>query len=283
MKIVYISGINGLIGSRLNKFLSEKEFDVRAIERKDFAATDSVFEKKLNDADIIINLAGAPISKRWTKKNKQELINSRILTTRKIANAIINNSHKPSLFISNSAVGIYDEEGRQNEDSKVNPDDFLKELCINWENEALKASSFTNVAICRLGVVLDKNGGALKKMIFPFKLGLGGKIGNGNQTLSWIHISDLLKAYLFIIDNSFNGVYNFTAPQPITNKNLTKILAKQLNTNSFLTVPAFILKIIYGDGAMVITHGQNVFPENLMKKGFCFIYPDFNSAIKDLL
>ncbi|OQA01549.1 MAG: Epimerase family protein [Bacteroidetes bacterium ADurb.Bin408] len=198
MKIVYIAGISGFIGRHLEISLNASGFVVRGIYRNDFMLTEEDFAKKISDADIIINLAGSPIDGRWTNKYKENLINSRILTTSKITNAIINNPRKPELFISASATGIYNSEGIQDEFSPVSANDFLKKLCISWEAEAQKAALYTNVAICRLGIVLSPKGGALKKMLNLYKYVPATQMGNGNQIMSWIHLTDLLSAFILL-------------------------------------------------------------------------------------
>jgi len=283
MKKVYISGMSGFIGSHLSSFLKAKGFDVRALSRNDFMLDDVDFQNKIQDADIVINLAGAPINNRWSEKYKKELLNSRILPTAKIAQAVISNKHKPELFISNSAIGIYDDTGMQNEDSEINATDFLKKLCIQWEEEAFKAAPYTDVTICRLGVVLSKDGGALKKMLTPFKFGLGGKIGNGKQAFSWIHMEDLLNAYFFIIDKHLTGIFNLTAPQPINNESFTKTLSKTINRSAFLPIPAFALNLLHGEGSIVLIKGQHVVPKNLICKSFKFKFNDIESALNDLV
>lgn len=270
MKIA-ISGSTGFIGKRLTAKFIEKNIEVISIKRDDLLLSIEDLSKKIEGVDVIINLAGAPIAARWNENYKQLLVSSRIESTKKLVSAINYLKIKPNLFISTSAIGIYDTIGIHTEQSVNYGGNFLSDLCINWEQEALKAQ--TRTAIFRLAVVLDKNEGALPKMLLPFKLGLGGKIGNGKQHFSWIAIEDLINAYLFIIERKeLSGIFNLSSPQPINNIELTKVIGKTLKRPTLFTVPTFVLKLLYGEGAGVITEGQAVIPENLLSNGFIFIY-----------
>ncbi|MFZ4707951.1 MAG: NAD-dependent epimerase/dehydratase family protein, partial [Bacteroidales bacterium] len=196
---VVVSGVSGFIGSRLLIAMQEKGWEVIPLERKDFALDAHLLGIKLSGADVIIHLAGAPIVHRWNEAYKKELHDSRINTTRKLVEALSLVREKPNLFISTSAIGIYSATGRHSEVSSLTADDFIGKLCLDWEKEANHAASITRTVIFRLGIVLAKNGGAFPKMLLPFKFGLGGKIGSGKQGFSWIHIDDLIAAYLFVI------------------------------------------------------------------------------------
>ncbi|MDD3876782.1 MAG: TIGR01777 family oxidoreductase [Bacteroidales bacterium] len=281
-KKIFISGQNGLIGTSLSNALKDKGYDVTAIDRNAFKMEAGHFLSFIESADIIINLAGAPIIRRWTNKYKDELFNSRVLTTRKLVNAIQLMGKKPAQFISVSAVGIYNDVGIKTEDSDTATNSFLSQLSLAWEYEASLASTYTLTAICRMGVVLSKNGGALKTMMPLFKVGLGGKIAKGTQIMSWIHIDDVVRALLFLIEHKLSGVYNFTAPNPVNNSDFTSALAKTLKTPAFFTVPEFVLKVVYGEGAVVLTQGQHVLPQNLTDKGFKFNYPTIKQALEEL-
>jgi uncharacterized protein len=184
------------------------------------------------------------------------------------------------LFICASAIGIYDSEHEHNDDSTWFAGGFLADLVRSWESEAIKASAYTRTSILRTGLVLGGGGGALKKMYLPFSIGLGGKIGNGRQMMSWIYLEDLAAIYQFIIENpSLSGIYNAVAPEPVTNEHFTEIFGKVLNQPSLLTVPSFALKAIYGEGAQTLVTGQNVKPERLLKEGFVFQYPTIEKAL----
>ncbi|PUE64232.1 TIGR01777 family oxidoreductase [Arcobacter caeni] len=281
MKTIAITGASGFVGTSLTKYFSNLGYKIIPISR-DILNNKQKLEETLNSTQIVINLAGANIINRWNEAYKKLLYSSRIDTTSKIVNAINNVQNKPKLLISTSAVGIYDNKTTYDENGTYS-NDFLSKLCQEWEKEALKAKNeTTKVSIFRFGIVLGKNGGALQKMITPFKLGLGGIIGSGNQAFSYIHIDDLLNAYKFVIENEFEDVFNITAPIPTTNKGLTKALGKTLKRPTILPVPEFILKLIFSEGAKVLTDGQSAVPEELLDLGFEFKFKNIEETIEDL-
>ncbi len=282
--IIAISGAGGLIGKKLTAYFESKGHEVRRIPRI-FAGTEAtIVAVSVAGADVIINLAGAPIIGRWTASYKKELFESRVATTRKIVEAIGLNSEKPGLLISASAIGIYASESQQTEDNFSKSDNYLGEICRAWENEARNAIPLTRVAIARFGVVLDSIGGALAKMLPAFRFGLGGKIASGKQGFSWIHINDLAAAMNFLIGNkNISGEFNFTAPEVTNNEEFTKTLAKVLKRPAFFTVPAFALKLIFGEGSITLTGGQFAPPKHLLDAGFRFSFPDLEGALKDIL
>ncbi len=283
MKIV-ISGKTGFIGSKLTEYFSAKGYVVDGIGRKDFSKGMNRLIKIIDGADIVINLAGAPIVKRWTQDYSRELWNSRIDTTKALAEAIINCANPPSKFLSASAVGIYSSEGNHSENSYIASEDFLGILCQRWEEEAMRARIKTQVKILRIGIVLGREGGALPKMALPFRFFVGGPLGSGRQKISWIHVGDLVRAVHHIIDNeTVHTVYNFTAPNPVTNSEFSQQLSKTLNRPNLFPVPAITLKLIFGEGAVALLNGQHAIPENLMREDFSFEYPDLKSALKNLL
>ena len=190
---------------------------------------------------------------------------------------------KLSVFISVSAIGIYDSVNSHTESSLAYADSFLAKVCHEWEYEALKSENATRVVIFRLGVVLGKDGGALKKMRFPFSIGLGGKIGSGEQAVSFIHITDLVEAMIFTIENpAIKGIINAVAPYPSCNAEFTDKLGKVFDQPTWLTVPAFAIKMMYGEGAQVILEGQKVLPEKLLQAGFRFKYPTIQNALVEI-
>lgn len=281
MKTIAISGANGFVGTSLTNFFSSFGYKIVPLSR-DILNNKSKLEEVLNSADIVINLAGANIINRWSESYKKLLYSSRIDTTSKIVNAISSISNKPKLLISTSAVGIYDNKSIYDENGSFS-NDFLSNLCQDWEKEALKAKNeATKVAIFRFGIILGKDGGALQKMITPFKFGLGGTIGNGKQAFSFIHINDLLNAYKFVIENDCDGVFNLTAPTPTTNKGLTLALGKTLKRPTILPVPEFVLKLIFSEGARVLTDGQSAIPKKLLNLGFEFKFKTIEETIENL-
>ena len=264
MKVAIIGG-KGFIGRNL-----AKEFkDILIIDRKNF------FEvEKIRECDVVVNLAGATILKRWSENYKKELFSSRIETTKKVVE-IINNSDV-KYFISTSAIGIYKNNCSCDERGEFG-DGFLSNLAKEWEKEALKCNKSTS--ILRLSVVLGKDGGALKNMLLPFKLNLGGTIGKGCNFMSFIDIRDLMRIYKFLIQNRLTGIFNASTPFYTTNYEFTKTLAKALNKKAFFSIPPFILKIIYGEGAEVLLSSQKVLPKKLIEAGFEFKYPTIEKSL----
>lgn len=281
MKTIAITGSSGFVGTNLKRYFTNLGYEVLPIARGDLSNQQRL-QEIINQSDIVINLAGANIINRWSESYKKLLYSSRIDTTQAIVKAIKKVQNKPIQLISTSAVGIYDNKQTYDENG-VHTSDFLGKLAEDWEEEALKArSESTKVSIFRFAIVLGKDGGALEKMITPFKLGLGGVIGTGKQAFSFIHIEDLLNAYKFVIENNHEDIFNLTAPNPTTNKGLTLALGKTLKRPTILPVPEFVLNIIFSEGAKVLTDGQSAIPKNLMDLGFEFKYKTIDETIKDL-
>lgn len=285
MKIA-ISGGKGFVGSRLVSFLQEQlHAEIVLIPRANLYGPCSDLVKRIEGCNVVIHLSGASVLSRWTSKRKKILYDSRILTTRILVEAFKEMDMPPSLFISTSAVGIYNEKGAHDEKSEDFANDFLGELCVDWEKEAVRARKVgIRTAICRLGVVLSADGGALKRMLPAFKLRLGGRLGDGKQMFPFIHIYDLLQAYLHIIKNeSCDGVFNLVSPQACNNNQFTIALAEKLNVPAFLPVPSFILKIMFGQGSNILLKGQKVYPKALQSSGFKFDHPDLDTTLNQLL
>jgi uncharacterized protein (TIGR01777 family) len=282
--IVALSGSTGFIGQALTKKMRGLGWTIKVIDRDSFALSDQDFLNQFTEgADVVINLAGAPVSKKWTPEYKTEILSSRVDTTRKITGSINRALKKPSVYISASAIGIYDSTHIHSETSRALADSYLAEVCRKWEQEALSSADSTRLVILRLGVVLGEDGGALKKMHTPFSIGLGGKLGNGNQPVSFIHITDLVDAIIFIISHEqIRGVVNAVSPFPSNNAEFTDKLGKVLDQPSWFTVPAFALKFIFGEGAQVLLEGQRVIPEQLMQAGFRYKYPTIQNALVNI-
>lgn len=282
MKIL-ICGISGFIGRKLEKEFIKQQWIVNSIKKSDFILGDLEFSKKIEGNDVIINLCGAPILKRWTKKYKEIIYNSRILTTNKIVNALKLMKEKPSVFITTSAVGIYEEDYINSESDCKYANGFLATVCKDWEKAAMPANEIIRTVIFRLGVVLGKDGGAFPKMNKPFKYGIGGKLGNGKQAFPWIYIDDLVQAYFFAIKNKdISGECNLVAPQIVCNSEFTKELSKYYKFPALLFVPAFILKLIYGSASETFLKGQKVIPESLKNLKFDFKYINLEIAFVEL-
>lgn len=283
-KTIAISGATGLIGSHLTNHFLTKNWVVIPLGRKDFTESTKALTEKIEQTDVVINLAGAPIIKRWTNNHKEEIYNSRILTTRKLVQAIELANKKPSLMVSASAIGIYNQECVQDEYSNQFAGDFLGKVCMDWEFEAEKASSFTRLVIVRLGVAVAQTGGALKTMLPLFRLGLGGKIASGSQPFAWIHIQDVVSAIDFMVQNQeAKGVYNLVAPGLINNRQFTIALGKALKRPTLFTVPAFALQLLYGEAAITLTGGQKVVPAKLEKENYKFLFPEINQALTNIV
>ncbi|QOG11595.1 TIGR01777 family oxidoreductase [Arcobacter sp. FWKO B] len=283
MKIA-ITGVSGFVGTSLKNHFLNKGYLVVDIRRGDLSSVEAL-KAKIDGCDVVINLAGASIIARWSDEYKKVLRSSRLDTTNLVVDAISISENKPKLLISTSAVGIFANSGTFDEENYIYSNDFLGKLCQEWESVALKAKSEdTRVAIFRFGIVLGRDGGALKQMLTPFKFGLGGTIGNGLQAFSYVHIDDLIRAYDFVIENSsLEGAFNLTAPEPTTNKGLTKALGKYLHRPTILPVPEFVLGLIFGEGARVLTDGQSVKPKRLLDSGFEFKYKNIEQAIENLV
>lgn len=269
---VALTGASGFVGSALKSHF----IDFTVIDRDDDEAT---ILDKLQDVDVVINLAGAPIIKRWSDPYKKVLLQSRIETTHRLVKAV--NQSDIKLFISTSAIGIYPDNMPCDESYQNVADDFLGHLSKAWEDEALKCQKPT--AILRFGVILGVEGGALAQMLTPFKLGVGGIIGDGKMMTSWIHMDDLMEIYHFVIDNKLTGIFNAVSPIPVTNYTFTKALGAALHRPTILPIPRFALRIMYGEAAAVLTGSKEVYPKALLDEGFEFKYSDIESALKDLL
>ncbi|MCX6283394.1 MAG: TIGR01777 family oxidoreductase, partial [Bacteroidetes bacterium] len=260
--IVSISGAGGFIGKALTRACHEKGWTIKSINRESFSMPADEFRKaKIEGCDIVINLAGASISKRWNEAYKKEIYDSRIYTTNKIVNAIRDCSARPGLLISVSGTDIYDNTGTHDEESISFSDSFLGNVCRDWEKEALNATGEVRVVIPRMGMVLGDNGGALSSMYLPFSLGLGAKIGKGSQCISFIHIKDLINAFLFIIEHeALKGPVNLVSPNPVTNAEFSSTFGKVLKQPVFLSLPGGIIRLMYGEGSVLLLEGHKVLP-----------------------
>ncbi|MFV2005587.1 MAG: TIGR01777 family oxidoreductase, partial [Gammaproteobacteria bacterium] len=249
----------------------------------------------LNDTDgfdVVINLAGQGIAdKRWTQTIKKQIRDSRIITTQKLITYLQTAEKKPELLISGSAIGYYGNQGEKPVDEHMSGDspgdrNFSSKLCLDWEHEAQQAEKL-GIRVCylRTGIVLGKNGGALSKMLPAFKLGLGGPMSNGRQWMSWIHIDDLIGIILHVINNKdINGAINGTAPNPVTNKVFSSTLARVLKRPAFLSMPAFVLKLLLGEMAQeLLLSGQRVIPKKILDAGYDFQYTELENALHEVV
>ena len=284
MKTIVISGASGFVGSHLTQLFIKEGYEVIALRRSDLQDRALLCEK-LEGVEALINLAGANIVQRWSESYKKILHSSRIDSTKALVEAMTNTKNPPKTFISTSAIGIYKNDKPYNENTQEYEENFLANLCKEWEAEALKAKDLNiRTLICRFGVIMGSDGGALQKMLLPFKLGVGGIIGNGKQAFSFIHIEDLKRFYLYALQQpKLNGIYNMTTPQPTTNYDLTKALGKTLHRPTILPLPAFVLQLIFGEGSTVLTDGQDVLPKRVLESGFKFKFESVEEVVEDLL
>jgi len=298
MKIIITGGL-GFIGTKLSIRLLESGHQVTIVDHSPkprpytpqearYVSADTMvpgaWQEEVENYDAVINLAGASIFRRWNNDTKQLIYDSRILTTRNVVEAMP--KEKGALLCSTSAVGYYGFRGDEQlteEDSPGN--DFLARVCVDWEREARKAAEKgVRVAITRFGIVLGRTGGVLGKMIPAFKKFVGGPLGSGKQWFSWIHIEDLLKAFLFVFENQdIHGPVNFCSPNPVRNRDLARALGKALSRPSFLTTPAIILRLVLGEFGSVLLEGQRVIPAKLVKYGFVFQYPEIMGALQEVV
>lgn len=282
MKIV-VCGMSGFVGNALHDFLSARHHEVVSLSIRSNSSVESIVQV-LEDSDVLINLAGANILGRWSPSYKRLLRSSRLETTDALTHAMSRCSNPPRTLLNASAVGVYDSYHQHDEYSRYFGNDFLATLVQDWEEMALKTRAIgTRVCIMRFGVVYG-NGGAMSKMLPPFKLGLGGRMGDGFQMISWIHIEDLVRGCLFLIENQeLEGVFNFTTPEPICNVQQTKIMGKYLHRPTFMSMPSWLVKLIFGEGSCVILDSKEVYPKRLQEAGFAFRFPTFGSAMEQIV
>lgn len=231
---------------------------------------------------VIVNLAGEPIlDKRWTEERKHLLYDSRINITTELVGLIKRLEQPPEVFISGSAIGYY---GNQQDDLQLDElqeghPSFSHQLCHDWENVALQVEEVTRVCLVRTGIVLGP-GGALGKMLPPFKMGLGGPIASGDQWMSWIDLTDMIAGINYLIQHqTLQGPFNLTAPEPVSNRDFTKSLAKTLHRPAFFLMPAFVLQLMLGEGAELLVEGQRVVPAKLLEAGYEFQYPTLDASL----
>lgn len=288
---IAITGASGLIGTALVGYLKSEGHTVQRLVRRAAVAPDEVQWdprtgfvdlEPLRGVDAIIHLAGVGVGdKRWSKKYKAEILNSRLLGTTAIAHAVTELA--PQVFISASAIGWYGESGNRAvvESDRVG-DDFLAAVCREWEAAADLAEGVRTVKL-RTGLVLDPTGGALGRMLPIFRFGLGGKLGNGKQWWSWITLHDLIRAISFLLEKPISGPVNLTGPNPVTNQEFTSALARALHRPALFPAPAIALKIALGGFSSEILGSKKVIPNVLSEAGFEWDYPHISSALSALI
>lgn len=298
-KKILITGGTGFIGTYLCSELLKKGHYVTILTRnpgkyqdeqsknRNYISWGKDLSEAMGSVDIVINLAGENLfGQRWSDSVKKKIYDSRILTTAELVRQMQRSKTRPELFISASAVGIYGDQGDSVLDEESDPgDDFLADVCKDWEEEARKAEALgIRVAIPRIGIVLEENGGVVEKMKLPFSLFAGGPIGNGRQYVPWIHMRDLCNAILYPMKNEiFSGAYNCTSPEPETMNLLASAMGRVLNRPSFFRVPEAMLKALLGEAAKPVLSSLRVQPKKLQVSGFRFEFEDLEEALADIL
>jgi len=299
---VVLTGGTGFIGRALRESLVEKGHEVVVLTRQSGPENQPTlrtrfcvwnppaggpWEKELDGVDAVINLAGEPIvGRRWTPPQKKKIVESRTGATQAVVTAIQNAKRKPPFLLNASAVGYYGPHGDEEITEETLPgSDFLGQTCREWEAQALRAENLgVRVVRLRIGIVLEEGGGALGKMLMPFRLGLGGPLGNGNQWMSWIHREDLIGLIHFLLERKeIRGAVNATAPEPSRMIEFSSALGQALHRPAIFPVPAFVLKVLLGEMAVVLLTGQRVFPRRALKAGYAFKYPRLDRAFAEIL
>ena len=300
-----IAGATGLIGKKLISELIKKGYFIKIFTRNTEAARNKIKSDSVNfvkwdytfpsddiaghidGCNAVINLAGASIAgKRWSDDYRKILYDSRILTTRKIAEAISKCKIKPECLINSSATGYYGKSGEDvSSEGFRGGDDFLAKICIDWEKEAFEAERHgVRVITLRTGIVLDKSEGALKELLLPFKFFAGGYQGNGRQWVSWIHADDMVRLIIYSMENvKIRGAINCTSPEPVSNKEFSKEIGRAMRRPSYFPIPGFVLRAVVGEFAEYLTTGRKIIPEKALKSGFKFRYENISDALENLL
>ena len=301
MRLV-LTGGTGFVGAALRETLTQKGHEVVILTRRASRENQpgvrtrytywnppysGAWEKELDGVEGVINLAGEPIvGKRWTPEQKQKIAESRVNATRAVVSAIRNAKRKPLFLMNASAVGYYGPRGNE-ELTEEGPrgKGYLAEICGKWEAEATRAEeSGLRVVKIRIGIVLEKGGGALLKMLPPFRLGLGGPLGSGNQWMSWIHRKDLAGLIHFLIEKKeIRGAVNATAPAPVTMKEFSETLGRVLHRPAIFPVPAFAVKLLLGEASEILLKGQRALPKRALGAGYSFQFPELEPALKEIL
>jgi len=294
--LVAVSGSSGLIGSALVRSLVADGHDVRRLVRRRARKNDEISwnpeaseidTNGLHGVDAVVNLAGENIAQRWTRDSMREIHQSRVRATALIARALASVSPRPRVLVSGSAVGYYGERGAEVlDESSTAGEDFLATVCKDWEAATAPASDAgIRVAISRTGIVLDPHGGALAKMLLPFKLGVGGHLGDGKHWMSWIALADMVRALRFLIDDErATGPFNLTAPNPEDNAEFTRVLASVLHRPAIFPVPRLALEVLYGPMAKgAALASQRALPRRLLDCRFEFARPELRGALESIL
>ncbi|MEA2232890.1 MAG: uncharacterized protein QOD83_2706 [Solirubrobacteraceae bacterium] len=298
MKVV-VTGATGRIGSHLVEALKARGDEVTVLSRNPKKASDRLGveavawnasseaapSKAIAGSDAVVHLAGEDVGQRWTDAAKKEILASREQGTKNLVQGILDAEAPPGVLVCASASGYYGARGDEPVTESDPPGrDWLADVCVRWERQADAAKSATRVVKMRTGIVLDAEGGALAKMLGPFKAGVGGPIAGGKQYMPWIHRADLIGMYLAALDSpGFAGPINAAAPEPATNKDFSKALGKALHRPAAAPVPGFTIKLMYGEMAQIVLTGVRMVPGRAAELGYSFAHPDLDEALRDTL
>ena len=296
---VTVSGATGRVGRHLVAALKARGDDVVALSRDPDKAgeqlgvkayawdlkDEAVPKEALLGRDAVVHLAGEDVGQRWNKEIKAEILDSREKGTRNMVHSIFETKPRPKTFVCASAAGYYGDRGSEVVDeAEPSGSDWLSEVCARWERQAETAKVGTRLVIVRTGIVLDADGGALAKMLPPFKAGVGGPIGSGKQYMPWIHLDDLIGIYLAAIDNQdFHGPINASAPEPATNKGFAKALGHAIKRPALAPVPGIAIKAMYGEMSQIVLKGVRMVPGRAAELGYEFQHPDLGEALRSTL
>lgn len=276
---VALTGARGFVGRALTELLQNQGHETKALSRRPGPAD-------LEGVEAVVHLAGEPVAQRWTAEAKRKIRDSRVLGTRHLVESIKSLEIKPKVVLCASATGFYGHRGDEvlTEESGAG-EGFLAETCRAWEDEAKALKTLgVRVVLVRIGIVLGRGGGALAKMLPPFRMGVGGRLSHGKQWMSWIHREDLTRLMVWALENEeVRGAVNGTAPGAVTNAQFTSVLGGVLRRPAVFPVPEFVLKLVFGEMARVLLESQRVKPEVAEEKGFVFKYPDLEPALRELL
>lgn len=259
-----ITGSTGFIGSHLSEFLERRSYKVVPLKR-------NFNQKQINDCNVIINLAGASINRRWNKRGKRLILESRINTTRRLTK-MINKCNNPIHLISTSAIGIYSKDKVHTDESTDYDNGFLAEVCKQWEIEAKKLHNDNTITIIRIALVLDNHGGVLPKIALSAKMGFATIMGEGTQPVSWISLEDLINAIEFIFINKIHGTVNLSSPNPVDNNKLARFIKQKYNAPFIVRIPSFLIKSVLGESSSIVLQGENVIGQKLIENGFAFTH-----------
>lgn len=277
---VLILGASGFVGRHLAPALRARGDEVVGASLRDPASAAAA----ATECDAVINLAGEPLAQRWNANVKRRIESSRVQAPRQFLEELQRRERRCAIYVSASAIGYYGTSETETFVEESPPgEDFLARVCTAWEREARGATALgMRVAIVRTGIALGRDGGALEKIVPPFRAGLGGTIGSGRQWFSWVHIDDLVGIHLMALD-AVEGPVNASAPNPVTNADLTQALASALKRPVGMTVPSFVLRAMLGEGAEILLQGQRVLPRRTQELGYRFVFPDLKEALTSLL